>query len=89
MDWISRLEGSIWENKPMFLLATSPGGRGGKSVLTLAANSYKFMNNNSLIPFSLPYFQKNFSEEQSIIDETLSNEFHKQLNQFSTSWIEH
>ena len=89
MDWMSRLEGSIWENKPMLLLATSPGGRGGKSVLTLAANSFKFMNSNSLISFSLPSFHKNFSEEQGIIDETLSDEFHKQLNQFSASWIEH
>lgn len=85
MDWVSRIEGSIWENKPMFLLATSPGGRGGKSVLTLAANSFKFMNTNSLTTFSLPSFQKNFSEEQGILDEDLSKEFQNQLKVFSKS----
>jgi len=83
MDWMSRLEGSIWENKPMFLLATSPGGRGGKSVLTLAANSFKFMNNSPLISFSLPSFNKNFSETQGITDETLASEFQNQLKQFT------
>jgi NAD(P)H-dependent FMN reductase len=83
MDWMSRLEGSIWENKPMLLLATSPGGRGGLSVLTLAANSFKFMNKNSLTSFSLPSFNKNFSEQDGIIDEALSSEFNKQLNIFS------
>ncbi len=86
MDWMSRLEGSIWENKPMLLLATSPGGRGGKSVLALAANSFKFMNTNSLSSFSLPSFHKNFSEEQGILDEGLSKEFHNQLEMFSESW---
>ena len=30
-DWASRIEKSMWLNKPMFLLATSPGGRGGSS----------------------------------------------------------
>ena len=85
MDWMSRLEGSTWENKPMFLLATSPGGRGGKSVLTLVANSFKFMNKNSLISFSLPSFHENFSEEQGIVDEGLSKEFHNQLKIFSES----
>ena len=32
-DWVSRIERNVWENKPMFLLATSPGGRGAKTVL--------------------------------------------------------
>ena len=85
MDWMSRLEGSIWENKPMFLLSTSPGGRGGKSVLTLAANSFKFMNTNTLTSFSLPSFNNNFSEEHGITDEELSEKFHNQLNSFYAS----
>ena len=81
-DWISRLEGSTWANKPMFLLATSPGGRGGKSVLNLATNSFKHMNKNSLTHFSLPSFHKNFSEETGITDEALHEEFKKQLELF-------
>jgi len=83
MDWMSRMEGTVWENKPMFLLSTSPGGRGGKSVLDLASKSFKFMNKSSLISFSLPLFSKNFSETEGILDETLSIEFQNQLKEFS------
>jgi chromate reductase len=36
MDWISRLEKGIWGFKPMLILATSPGGRGAKTVLEIA-----------------------------------------------------
>lgn len=85
LDWISRLEGGVWENKPMFLLATSPGGRGGKAVLTLATNSFQYMNSSSITSFSLPSFHKNFSEEKGILDETLGKEFHSQLKLFPAS----
>jgi len=81
-DWMSRLEGSVWEDKPMFLLATSPGGRGGKTVLDLATNSFKRMNKNSVISFSLPSFTKNFNDENGIIEEDLFSEFKINLNQF-------
>lgn len=81
-DWISRLEGSTWAHKPMFLLATSPGGRGGKSVLNLATNSFKHSNKNSITSFSLPSFYKNFSEEDGITDEGLRKEFQKQVELF-------
>ena len=37
-DWISRIEKDVWANKPMFLLATSPGSRGGATVLDIAVN---------------------------------------------------
>ena len=85
LDWISRLEGGVWEDKHMFLLATSPGKRGGKSVLTLATNSFQHMNSGSITSFSLPSFQKNFSEEHGILDESLSNEFIDQLKSYSAS----
>lgn len=84
-DWISRLEGSIWDNKPMLLMATSPGVRGGQSVLDLATGSFKFRNNNVLTSFSLPSFGNNYSEETGIIDEALRTAFHDRLNEFIAS----
>ena len=33
LDWVSRLEGKIFNDKPVVFLATSPGARGGASVL--------------------------------------------------------
>ena len=74
-DWISRIGKDVWANKPMFLMATSPGGRGGQTVLDIAVNKLKFMNQNSQVSFSLPFFQKNFSEEEGIVDQELRNDF--------------
>jgi NAD(P)H-dependent FMN reductase len=82
MDWISRMEGNTWENKPMLLLATSPGGRGGQSVLDIAVNKFQRMNENTISNFSLPSFFQKFSEENGIIDEDLSNTFKEQLKIF-------
>jgi len=35
-DWVSRIESDVWGNKALFLLATSPGARGGQTVLEIA-----------------------------------------------------
>ena len=41
-DWCSRIEKRVWQNKPMVLLSTSPGARGGASVLEMAKASSGF-----------------------------------------------
>lgn len=90
LDWISRIksENGVWENKPMLLMATSPGGRGGKTALDLATTSFKFMNNNSITSFSLPSFYQNFSDEKGIIEEQLLEDFNEHLKSFrESSWI--
>lgn len=81
-DWISRIESDVWANKPMFLLATSPGARGGQTVLDIAVNKFKFMNQNEIISFSLPSFNQHFSEDNGITDENLKSNFDKQLTKF-------
>lgn len=82
MDWISRIEKDVWESKPMLLMATSPGGRGGSSALEIAVNKFKFMNKNTISNFSLPSFGQNFSEESGITNDELLNSFNEQLNIF-------
>lgn len=81
-DWISRIEKDVWFDKPMFLLATSPGKRGGESVLGIAVKKFKLMNKNAIFSFSLPSFNINFSEKEGITDKTLLNIFNKQLALF-------
>ncbi len=81
-DWISRVENDVWGNKPMFLLATSPGGRGATTVLEIAFNKISIMNSNIICQFSLPSFGKNFSEDDGIIDVALMAVFEEQLNKF-------
>ena len=81
-DWISRLEGSTWADKPMLLLATSPGGRGGKLVLATAVKSFPHSGASSIVSFSLPSFFKNYSEESGILDPDLSKSFAGKLEEF-------
>lgn len=72
MDWISRIEKDTWASKPMLLLATSPGGRGGKTVLDIAVNKFAHMNKDAAINhFSLPSFYDNFLEGKGVINEDL------------------
>ena len=39
-DWCSRINAKVFQDKPMLLMATSPGGRGGASVLEIAKTSF-------------------------------------------------
>ncbi|NOR76520.1 MAG: NADPH-dependent FMN reductase [Draconibacterium sp.] len=81
-DWISRINKNVWEDKPMFLLATAPGGHGGKSVLEMAVKRFKRGNKSEVIHFSLPFFSQNFSEGNGIINSELNTEFNKLLSEF-------
>jgi NAD(P)H-dependent FMN reductase len=67
MDWCSRIEKEIFQNKPMLLMATSPGARGGKSVLEIAENNLPRYGANIQAVFSLPSFNENFDIENSKI----------------------
>ena len=71
-DWMSRVDKEVWQQKPMLLLATSPGGRGGKSVLETATSSFPHLGGNIVATFSFPSFQKNFSGN-TITDSTLQD----------------
>ena len=82
MDWNSRQEGKIWLNKTMFLMATSPGKRGGQTVLGQAITSFPHQGGNVVSTFSLPSFNQNFSEEKGILDETLRSDFREQVQKF-------
>lgn len=85
MDWVSRIEKDTWANKPMFLLATSPGGRGGSTVLNIALGKFKFMNSNQIVGFSLPSFKENFTEGEGITNEEHLTKFKEQLAVFEAA----
>jgi len=84
-DWVSRLEGKVWAGKPMFLLATSPGGRGGISVLEIAKSRFPYSGGEIAATFSLPSFKANFSETEGVQDEALNSNFREQLALFANS----
>ena len=61
-DWLSRINGKVWRDKPMLLLATSPGPRGGQTVLEIAKGRFPFNGGDIVGTFSLPSFSDNFKE---------------------------
>ena len=73
-DWLSRIEGKVWRDKPMLLLSTSPGVRGGQTVLEIALGRFPYMGGNIVADFSLPSFGQNFSED-GVIDTALNAQF--------------
>ena len=81
-DWISRIEKIVWYNKPMFLLSTSDGDRGAKTVLKIAHNRMSFGNPHKIPTFSLPNFNKNFDKHKGITDNYLNDEFQMALKVF-------
>lgn len=70
-DWVSRIDMKVWKNKPMLLMATSPGPRGGASVLATAKMEFPYAGAQIAADFSLPSFFDNFSEA-GISNEELS-----------------
>lgn len=71
LDWVSRIDGPLWSNKPMLLLSTSPGGRGGLTVLNAAAASFGYLGAELIGQMALPKFNENFSEETGLLDEEM------------------
>jgi len=80
-DWMSRIDGKLWKNIPMLLMAASPGGRGGASVLEMAKNRFPYMGGNIITSFSLPNFYDNF-KDGSIADDKLNNQLNAVVNTF-------
>ena len=70
-DWMSRIDGKLWSEKPMLLMATSPGARGGATVLDIAKGRFPYMGGNIIADLSFPSFFDNF-KEGIIADENLN-----------------
>lgn len=73
-DWASRVEQKVWSGKAMLLLSTSPGARGGATVMEAAKATFPRMGADLRGTFSLPSFFENFSEDAGITDEKLKAE---------------
>jgi NAD(P)H-dependent FMN reductase len=84
LDWMSRIEGKTFFGKPMLLMATSPGGRGGQSVLEIAKSRFPRHDANIIANFSLPLFETNFSEGK-IVDSNLDTELRNKVKLFKAA----
>ena len=83
-DWSSRVEATIFRDKPLLLMATSPGARGGQSVLETGTERFSRMGAKELIPFSFPSFYENFKDGK-VINEQLLNALKEQVSEFENA----
>lgn len=81
IDWLSRIDIKVWKDKPILLLATSPGSRGGSTVLATAKAAFPFLGGKVIADFSLPNFYDSFLENDIANDE-LKNELQEKIQLF-------
>lgn len=74
-DWVSRIiDRKVFNETPVFLMSTSPGGRGGASVMEIMSNRIPRDGAVLVETFSLPRFKDNF-EDGAISNAELNEEF--------------
>ena len=66
-DWGSRITKKLFQNKPVVLLATSPGPGGAAKVLATAVYSAPHFNADLKASLSIPSFQQNFNVEKGCL----------------------
>ncbi len=85
-DWTSRIkQRAVWNEKPMLLMATAPGGRGGLGVLEAAEKRFPLHGGNIVDTFTLPFFNDNFDKEnQKISNEEKDSELREKVSKISS-----
>jgi len=71
-DWTSRFERKVFQNKPAFFLATSPGKGGAHRVLKSAVDSAPHFGADVVASLSVPHFNDVFDAERGLHDAELS-----------------
>lgn len=84
LDWVSRVESDVWLNKPMFVMATSPGKRGAIGVLDMFYSRYSPTNKRLVGKFSLPEFNRNFGVSPEKMIEPYETELSSLVSKFQS-----
>ncbi|MEM6626600.1 MAG: NAD(P)H-dependent oxidoreductase [Pseudomonadota bacterium] len=85
-DWMSRLEGKVYEGKSVVLLSTSPGGRGGMSVMELAVRTIPFFGAELRGSLLVPKFHEVFDiDKGELTDAALKADLVKALSGFKSA----
>jgi len=78
-DWVSRVKPKLFEDIPLFLLSTSPGGRGGLGVMEAARVRFPIHGAAIVGHYSLPKFGEHFDPQKGITDQGLRESFEEVL----------
>ena len=88
-DWSSRIGQKVFQDKPMVLLSTSPGPRGGASVLAAATGSAPFFAGHVKASLSIPSFYENFDVERGTLrNEELKSRLIEAVSQLQESQLQ-
>ena len=82
-DWLSRVNKYVFRDKPMLLLSTSPGGRGGTTVLEAAKGSFPHLGGNIVSAIAVPSFYDNFKDGK-IVNETILAEIKESVSNLAS-----
>lgn len=77
IDWLSRIDQNIFNQKPVILLSTSPGQNGGQSNLKILQDLFPRWGAEVIGAFSLGNFYENFDSELGAIK---NNDFGNRLD---------
>ncbi|WP_336687757.1 NAD(P)H-dependent oxidoreductase [Chryseobacterium bernardetii] len=81
-DWASRINVKVFQNKPMLLMSTSPGGYGGGNVMNTAKTFFPQFAADIKDTFSLPKFYENFDLESGVINPDMLSELKTKIENF-------
>ncbi|WP_267404887.1 MULTISPECIES: NADPH-dependent FMN reductase [unclassified Chryseobacterium] len=81
-DWASRINVKVFQDKPMFLMSTSPGGYGGGNVMNTAKTFFPQFAADIKDTFSLPKFYENFDLESGVINPEMLKELKDKIENF-------
>lgn len=85
-DWASRVQQKVWGEKPVLLLATSPGARGGATVLETAKASFPYMGAKVVGDLALPSFYDHFKEGE-VIHKELKNDLEVEVSKLQNALL--
>lgn len=81
-DWASRINVKVFQDKPMLLMSTSPGGYGGRNVMNTAKTFFPNFGADIKETFSLPKFYENFDLESGVINPEMLKELKSKIESF-------
>ena len=84
-DWLLRIDNEVWKQKPMLLLSTSTGVRGGQSVLEIARSRFPRNGGNIVGSMPFPSYNENFRNGE-IVNTELKSEVIALLNNFNSKF---
>ncbi len=83
LDWLSRMERNVFEDKPMLILSTSPGRRGGKTALSHLEMMMPRFGAKLIGSLSIPEFNQKV-QSRIIVDKEIKEQLIKEIESLLT-----